>query len=1082
MTNSNFQHLEKDYPILYNIGLSAEYNLYQDPITSLFKLRQFVERLTEILFRIHHLRFPYDDSIHHRLKILEQDGSLPSNIRDLLYNIKNKGNDAVHKRRGTVSTAKSMLYSAFKVSKWFYDVYVEGEDITDLRFKMPKDEQQDLTEELQSLTKDYEVLEAKLQQLMAERSTVPLPAEQQQRFQKKSKAAARKVAWSEAETRLLIDEQLRQAGWEVDTENLNYKTKKTLPERGRNIAIAEWRVGTKWADYALFVGTELYGIVEAKKYAADISSDLGQAKRYAELAAALNEAELLGEWRKYKVPFLFSTNGRPYLEQLKTKSGIWFLDVRKERNHSRALQGWLSPEGLQKLYEQDIDEANENLKDSDYTYLQQSTGLSLRGYQIKAIQAVEHQIIQAPARQKALLAMATGTGKTRTIIGLCYRLIKSNRYRRILFLVDRRLLALQAYDSFKDNRVEDLNTFGDIYQILGLKDLIPDVETRLHFATVQGMVKRLFYAEEDKSTLAVDAYDCIIVDEAHRGYLLDKEMDEEELNFKNQMDYVSKYRMVLDYFDAFAVGLTATPALHTREIFGKPVFTYSYREAVIDGYLIDHEPPIKIITKLSEEGMIWEKGQKPKVYDKESNTVIEVDELEDELHIEIEGFNKLVITESFNRTVIQQLVKELDPEGEEKTLIFAARDSHADLIVNLLKEEFANIGVDVPEKSILKITGASYDPQEEVRRFKNEKYPNIVVTVDLLTTGIDVPTICNLVFLRRIKSRILYEQMLGRATRLCPDINKEVFRIFDAVRIYEALQDYTKMKPVSPNPKTTLHQLSEEIDHIESEERLQQQIDQIIAKMQRKKPYVKEQNEEAFSYRAGGEDVDSFINQLKELPTEAAAEKIKEHPNLWKFLDDLKPSPKHQLVSEHQDEYLRTERGYGDFARPEDYLEGFEKFINENRNKLSALQIICNRPTLLDRQSLKELKLELDQQGFNTRSLQTAWQATKNEHIAADIISYIRTLAMGSALVSHEQRIKNAMQKVRSFKAWNKIQQRWIDRFEKQLLAESVLQKEDLNQSPFSEAGGYQRLNKIFDEELDTVIRTINEHLYQEIA
>src|SRR5690606_31494368 len=184
---------------------------------------------------------------------------------------------------------------------------------------------------------------------------------------------------------------------------------------------------------------------------------------------------------------------------------------------------------------------------------------------------------------------------------------------------------------------------------------------------------------------------------------------------------------------------------------GSAVYTYSYREAVIDGFLIDHDPPILIKTKLGEEGIKWEKGEKPKGYDRESNSVVELEQLEDELKIDIAGFNKQVITENFNRTVIQYLVEELDPDGDEKTLIFAATDEHADKVVQYLKEEFEAIRVEVPDDAIQKITGKSYDPQEQFTRFKNEKYPNIAVTVDLLTTGIDVPAICNLVFLRRIK-------------------------------------------------------------------------------------------------------------------------------------------------------------------------------------------------------------------------------------------------------------------------------------------------------------------------------------------
>lgn len=643
MTNlSNFKFLEEEYPILFNIMQSAEFNLHKDPVTSLFKARQFGEKLTTIIFSEHYLTLPYKNDFHNRLLVLNDEGVLPYNIKDLFFSVKGKGNIAVHQNQGSFYDAKMVLNACFKIGVWFYETYSEDQnDIDDLVFVLPKNI--DAKKELSVLEQKYKQLETALEKLQQERAAADNKLSEERALLLKTRAtkAAKKVKMTEAETRAFIDEQLRQAGWEVDTETINYRTKKTLPEKGKNKAIAEWRVTGGYADYALFIGLELYGIVEAKKYGVDISSNLTQSKRYAENVTTDNKAILLGNWRTYNVPFLYSTNGRPYLKQIETKSGIWFLDVRDKYNRSKCLQGWHSPEGLKKLWQQNIQDANTVLENSDYDYLQ-SGGLGLRDYQIEAIKAVEEVVINQPEINRVLLAMATGTGKTRTIIGLCYRLIKSNRFKRILFLVDRRLLANQAFNNFKDNKVEDLNTFGEIYKVKGLKDLVPDIETRLHFATVQSMVKRLFYNENE--ILPIDTYDCIIVDEAHRGYLMDKEMDDEELDFKNQEDYVSKYRQVLDYFDAFAVGLTATPALHTKEIFNKPIFNYSYRQAVIDGYLIDHEPPYNMGTALNQNGILWEKGEKPKAYNKETNTVEELAELEDELKIEIQQFNKMTST------------------------------------------------------------------------------------------------------------------------------------------------------------------------------------------------------------------------------------------------------------------------------------------------------------------------------------------------------------------------------------------------------------------------------------------------------
>lgn len=1078
MEKSNFFYLESEFPLLFNIAQAAELHLHDDPVTCLFKLRQFGEKLSELLFEEHRLEFPYDNTFHNRLKTLEFESILPANIQDLFHTIRSKGNKAVHDSDGSIDDAKGTLHSSFKIAKWFYETYSEEmKDVSGLRFHVP--EKLDARHALHELSIQYQELEERFAKLLEERSTEGLSTEEKSVIVERSAKAASKVEMSEAETRELIDAQLIQAGWEADTGRLNYKQNRTMPVRGRNMAIAEWPAGGKWADYALFIGTELYGIVEAKKYAQDISTNLQQSKVYAELVSEVEGTSLTGVWGDYKVPFLFSTNGRPYLEQIKTKSGIWFLDIRKEYNTARPLQGWYSPAGLATLFEQDIASANEKLREEPADFLKDANGLGLRDYQVAAINAVERQLIENPEARRALIAMATGTGKTRTIIGLCYRLIQTNRFRRILFLVDRTLLGTQALNAFKDNKLVGLNTFAEIYGIKGLKEAVPDIETRLQFATVQGMVKRLFYTEDD-SKPPVDQYDCIIIDEAHRGYLMDREIDEDDLHFKDQRDYVSKYRMVLDYFDVFAVGLTATPALHTKEIFGSPVYTYSYREAVIDGFLIDHEPPYIIKTKLSEEGIEWKKGEKPKVYDRETNSIIELQELEDELQIEVSGFNKSVLTENFNRTVIGQLVLQLDPEGEEKTLIFAATDEHADDVVRILKEEFQQIGVDVSDDAIQKITGKSYNPQEQFTRFKNEKYPNIAVTVDLLTTGIDVPAICNLVFLRRIKSRILYEQMLGRATRRCEEIGKEIFRIYDAVRIYEALEDYTQMKPVVPNPKTSFKQLAEEVQHITSEERAQKQLEQIIAKLQVKKRKMTEAQEAQFQYNAKGTDPESFINMLRDNPPLETLEQIVEYANLWKFLDELKSDAKAILVSDHEDEYIITERGYGKGEKPEDYLESFTEFIQNNRNKITALNVVCTRPKELDRKSLKELMIALDQEGYNVRSLHAAWKDTKNEDIAADIISYIRTLALGSSLISHEERIANAVNKVRTMRDWNKVQEKWLDRIEKQLIKETVLRVEDLNDDPFRDAGGFDRLDKIFENQLELIVNQINDNLYSD--
>ncbi|AQX02180.1 type I restriction-modification system endonuclease [Elizabethkingia anophelis] len=1069
--DSKFYFLQDLYPELFNCARLAETLYYIDASSSISKSRLFCEKLAGLI-----AGFESEDISHlsqyEAIQYLNQHEILPDTIADIFHTVRKYGNRASHIGSHKSDDALSVLKKIFSLGKWFFETY-DNDIIEDLSYELPpnKSEQEitSLTGKVDELTIQLKNYELKIQSLNASENDIKQRREKAQFY-------ADKISLNEYDTRIqLIDVQLRAAGWECDTENINYKNKKTLPEKGKNKAIAEWPCGTKYADYALFIGTELYGLVEAKKYNTDISTNLRQSKVYSENILPQDEIVLLGQWDTYKVPFLYSTNGKKYLEQLKTKSGIWFQDIRKSTNRPYALKGWYSPEGLKELYNRDLDTASEKLLESDYDYLTSPSGLNLRDYQIEAIQSVENKITEFPFDKRALLVMATGTGKTRTINGLIYRLIKANRFKRILFLTDRKLLATQARDSIKENKVEAQQSFGGIYHFDDLGTTIPDSESRLHFATVQSMVKRLFYNEGEP--LTVDAYDCIIVDEAHRGYQLDKEMNEDDFGIRNEDDYVAQYRKVLDYFDAFKIGMTATPALHTTEIFGESVYNYSYRKAVIDGNLVDHEPPYNIATILNTEGIAWEKGEKPQVYDAETGEITDLDELEDELKFDVEHFNKQVLNDNFNRVVVQELVKSLDPEGNEKTIIFAARDSHADTIINMLGEEFEKIGVDVHEKAIQKITGSVYDNAQLTRDFKNERYPNIVVTVDLLTTGIDVPSICNVVFMRRVRSRILYEQMMGRATRLCPEIGKESFKIFDAVRLYEALKDYTQIQTVG-NPSYTFQQLVEETQRISDEQRLYKQIEQIIAKLQRKSRNLTDENKEHISYHTNGDSIEGLIQSLKNTTGSDIKNTVEQLSSLWNYLDTKVYKKYSQFVSTHVDAVREVSRGYGNAEKPEDYIDGFKKFLQENINTIAAINIICNKPQELDRKSLRELKLLLDEKGFNETSLNTAWKSTKNVEIAADIIAYIRTLSMGIDLITPQERVQRAIGKLKSKYQWNAVQLKWIDRFEKQLMAETVLTKQDLDLKPFLNEGGFNRLNKIFNNELEELITELNSELY----
>jgi type I restriction enzyme R subunit len=283
--------------------------------------------------------------------------------------------------------------------------------------------------------------------------------------------------------------------------------------------------------------------------------------------------------------------------------------------------------------------------------------------------------------------MATGTGKTKLAIALLYRLLSVKRFRRVCFVVDRSALGDQASGEFRSTKIVGPRAFADIFDLRGLGDIRPEPETKVHICTIQGLVKRVLFADEPGSVPPIDQYDLIVVDECHRGYLLDRELSDSELSFRSQDDYISKYRRVLEHFDAVKIGLTATPALHTVQIFGDPVFTYSYREAVVDGFLIDHEPPVRIETALAQAGITFKKGEKIEFLDTASGQ-IDLTHAPDEITFDVEAFNRKVVTVPFNRTVAEELARHIDPTLEGKTLVFAVSDAHADIVVEELKRAF----------------------------------------------------------------------------------------------------------------------------------------------------------------------------------------------------------------------------------------------------------------------------------------------------------------------------------------------------------------------------------------------------------
>lgn len=1076
---SNFEFLNRYWPALAQIGETAESYLYSDPNACIFKIGLFAERLVQEILVFERMAEPETDNTHaNRIRILKRAGLLPHEIDNTLYLLRKTRNSAVHAGADSVDEAKMLLSMTYNLAVWFMETYGDWGYIAP-EFVMPEEVSHP---DFEALIAEQENKIAELSKQLAAVTTTVSGTTQKERA-KQSEKVSSMMNWTEAQTRCLIDEQLQKAGWEADTKNLRF-SKGTRPVKGRNIAIAEWPTDSAfykngYVDYAFFIGEKLVAVMDAKKASEDVASTIDvQVKDYATHIKAEDLKYTVGTWGAYQVPFLFASNGRSYIEQLRTKSGIWFLDARNSANQPYPIRNWFSPSDLLEKLGQNIEEANEALVTADDSFMTDPTGLNLRDYQIRAINKATEAIVNG--KPTALLAMATGTGKTRTVLGLIYKMLESKRFRRILFLVDRVSLGEQAMDTFKDVKLKELMTLDQIYELKAIDDNDINLETKVSVSTVQGLLKRTVLA--DAPDLMPGAFDLIIVDEAHRGYILDREMTEEEILYDNQEDYMSKYKQVIEYFDAVKIALTATPALHTTQIFGEPVFTYSYREAVIDGWLVDHDPPYIINTDFIQNKAKFAKGETLAQFDPNTNELLNGAVLEDELDFDVSEFNRKIVLPDNTRKVLEEISSYLNPESGEKTLIFAVNDAHADTIVDMLRDIYKEYGISY--EAIMKITGKTAGGNKKkvlqvIKQFKNNQYPNIAVTVDLLTTGIDVPAICNLVFMRKINSRILFEQMLGRATRLCPEIGKTHFNIFDAVRVYEDLDSTSGMKSVSVSK--TMPELLEDLFR-PSDTSKQPIKDRILARLQRKNNHLTTEQKYEVSERLNGSDLKAYVKELKTYTEEAFIERCHKDTDFLLWVDNLKGKKRGHYYSDKEDALLETTRGYGDTEKPEDYLEAFATFVNENKDTIEAIRIACTKPSDMTRAQLKELKLALDKQNFTESNLNQAISTVKNEEIVADIIAHVRRAVLHTPIRNHEEKVKMAFKKLIEENSFNKMQLDLLEKIKTYMLHESLLNVETFEAPAFKMEGGFARFDKKFAGRLAEIIRQINTYIYEGVA
>lgn len=879
------------------------------------------------------------------------------------------------------------------------------------------------------------------------------------------------MSLSELATRKrLIDQALTAAGWSPILRFDGHAPNGTL-------ALEEYPTANGPADYALFCAGQLIAIVEAKKLAVGAQNVLEQAQRYAR-GLTNNPFDFNG----YRVPFIYSTNGER----------IYFQDLREPQSRSRDLRHFHTPNALAEMLARYEPQARTWLAAHPISHP------LLRPYQRRAIQQVEEAL--GEGRRKMLVAMATGTGKTLTAIALVQRLMEAVFARRVLFLVDRRALAAQAVTAFSKFETAPGLKFNQTYEVYSQRFRREDLEeqqfdpqvlpssyltnpsagnTFVYISTIQRMRINLFgFPEnapgaepEDESDagpidIPIHAFDLIVADECHRGYTAAE---------------ASKWREVLDHFDAVKIGLTATPASHTLAFFERVVARYEYDEAVREGYLVDYEP-IVIQSELALRGTFLRKGDEVKYQDRETGQM-SFDFMEDERELPASELETEWAAPDHDRKVVQELGKYLREQEQArglfpKTLIFAENDlphvSHADRLVNMLRDEFGR-----GDEFVKKITGSpSVDrPLQRIREFRNRPETGIVVTVDMLSTGVDIPALENIVFLRPVHSRILFEQMMGRGTRRCDEIGKSKFFVFDAMGLLNYFANASAFTSDPPDKPT--RKISQVIDDIYNNVDRAYNVRVLVRRLQRIAKDISGDGREEFKPYIREGDISAFARDLPDAIDAdwAGTMKILRDKEFQRLLTEYKRAQHVFIIAEGAEDFVTS--GYvirtadGKVVRPDDYLQQFEAFVRDNPEHIEAIRILLERPADWKTETLKELraKLSATPQHFTQDNLRRAYQ-----HQLADMISIVKHATdREQPLLSAEERVDRAIQRVFAGQTLSADQHKWVDLIRRQLVANLAIERADFELLDFERAGAtWRRVDGDFGGELEVVLDRLN--------
>ena len=928
----------------------------------------------------------------------------------------------------------------------------------------------------------------------------------------------------EQRARAHIDRLLEQAGWLVqDMAALNVHA-------ARGVAVREFplRSGHGFADYLLYVDGRAAGVVEAKPEGHTLTGVEAQSEKYGDgLPDAL-------PYYVRPLPFLYESTG------VETR----FTNGLDPQPRSRNVFSFHTPETLAEwLGGQDASieppsDGPELIADAGgggyrirhslrrrLTTMPPLDDSGLWTVQAQAIRNLEQSL--AEARPRALVQMATGSGKTFMACNQVYRLIRHAGARRVLFLVDRSNLGRQTLREFQGFTVPgDGRKFTELYNVQLLQSNSIDPVSKVCISTIQRVYSMLRGEELDPEleeasgydvatarslpqtveynpNFPIEEFDIIITDECHRSIY-------------------DLWRQVLEYFDAFLIGLTATPSKQTMGFFNQNlVMEYNHQQAVVDGVNVPYNV-YRIETKITEEGSTIEAGMK---VDRRTRKV-RWEELGEELPYTAGQLDRNVVAEDQIRTVIQtfrdKVTTEIFPGREHvpKTIIFAKDDSHADDIVRIVREEFAK-GNDFCQKITYRTTGAK--PEELITQFRNSFSPRIVVTVDMIATGTDIKPVEVVFFMRNVRSRNFFEQMKGRGVRtisqtefnsVTPDaMDKERFVIVDAVGVTES--ELGESFSLDRQPSVTFARL---LDLVAMGDRQPDTLSSLASRLARLDRRLSPQDRQSVESVAGGvtlkelaaalvkaTDPDEALKAAQEAtgqddpPEEAitdaeqemlevAAKPFAGNPELRQRLMEIHRAYEQTIDTVSQDTVIRAEFSG---AEADELTRSFREYIEEHRDEITALQVLYQRP-YSQRLSYADIRALADALQSPPRSWTPPrlWDAYRqldqsrvrgsSQRVMADIVSLVR-FAIG-----HDDELAPFAEQVdERFQGWMATQEiagreftdeqrQWLEDIKDHIAGSVSIEPADLQYAPFAQRGGIGRAHALFGDGLVPLLEELN--------